>query len=69
MFQSLRARYQRWSDLRQIEADLNASSDRELADVGIHRSDIAHLLRQKPAIGAAAETSDPSNGMDRRTAA
>jgi uncharacterized protein YjiS (DUF1127 family) len=69
MFQSLRARYQRWSDLRQIEAELNASSDRELADIGINRADIAELLRQKPALGVTTETADPSTGMDRRTAA
>jgi uncharacterized protein YjiS (DUF1127 family) len=47
ILKSLAARYTEWASLREAEAELNAFSDRELADLGINRSDISYLVRQK----------------------
>ncbi len=44
---TLVARYREWVELRNAESELQAFSDRDLADIGIKRGDIAHLVRQK----------------------
>ena len=36
-----------WSQRRQAAAELNALSDRELADIGITRGDIGHVLHKR----------------------
>jgi uncharacterized protein YjiS (DUF1127 family) len=49
LLQNLVARYQEWATVRQAEMELQSFSDRELTDLGISRSDISALVRQKPA--------------------
>ena len=36
-----------WSRRRRMAAELKALSDRELADIGLTRGDIGHVIRQR----------------------
>jgi uncharacterized protein YjiS (DUF1127 family) len=47
LIQILVTRYRRWSELREAQDELHAMTDRDLADIGINRSDIARLVREQ----------------------
>ena len=42
---SLPARFVEWVERQRAEAELSALSDRELADIGLHRSEIRRVVR------------------------
>ena len=46
MFDTLKTRYARWRRYSRTLAELSSLSDRELADLGIGRGDIARLARE-----------------------
>lgn len=46
MFEVLKSRYNRWKRYNRTVAELESLSNRELADLGIVRSDIHKLARQ-----------------------
>ncbi|MGQ0485288.1 MAG: DUF1127 domain-containing protein [Hyphomicrobiales bacterium] len=46
MFEVLKTRYGNWQRYRRTVAELASLSDRDLADLGIMRSDIARLARE-----------------------
>lgn len=46
MFTTLIKRYDRWRRYNQTLAELNGLSNRELADLGISRSDIDRVARE-----------------------
>lgn len=43
---TIRARLAEAREIRRIESELSQMSDRELADIGIHRSAIARIARE-----------------------
>lgn len=46
MFETLRSRYAKWQRYSRTVSELEALSERELADLGIARSDITRIARQ-----------------------
>jgi uncharacterized protein YjiS (DUF1127 family) len=66
ILKTLAARYTEWANLRDAEAELNAFSDRELADLGINRSDISYLVRQKQPSQGIAQDAELSARATRR---
>lgn len=46
MFESLKSRYARWQRYNRTVTELEALSNRDLADLGISRSDIYRLARE-----------------------
>jgi uncharacterized protein YjiS (DUF1127 family) len=46
MFESLKSRYAKWQRFSRTVAELEALSNRDLADLGISRSDIYRLARE-----------------------
>lgn len=46
MFEVLKTRYSTWQRYRRTVSELASLSDRDLADLGISRADIARLARE-----------------------
>lgn len=46
MFETLRSRYAKWQRYSRTVSELEALSNRELADLGIARSDIGRIARE-----------------------
>jgi uncharacterized protein YjiS (DUF1127 family) len=46
MFESLKARYSTWKKYSRTVAELESLSNRELADLGLGRSDITRIARE-----------------------
>jgi uncharacterized protein YjiS (DUF1127 family) len=46
MFETLKTRYSAWKRFNRTVSELNALSNRELADLGIVRADIEAIARQ-----------------------
>lgn len=61
LFQRLRTAYESWRRERRTISELNMLSDRDLADLGISRSDIHSLARH----AASAEVVDLHDWRDR----
>jgi uncharacterized protein YjiS (DUF1127 family) len=46
MFEVLKTRYSTWKRFNRTVSELNSLSERELADLGISRSDIRRIARE-----------------------
>ncbi len=46
MFDFVKTRYSRWQRFNRTRSELEALSNRDLADLGISRADIYHLARE-----------------------
>jgi uncharacterized protein YjiS (DUF1127 family) len=46
MFEVLKARYKSWQRYKRTVSELGSLTDRDLADLGISRSDIPRLARE-----------------------
>ena len=56
MFRKMHAKFRRWKKIQEGVRELNAMSDRDLADIGVSRYDIERLVSEATATAYAQES-------------